>query len=253
MNLEDVKSLVGVAKLLRPAQDLSNLEAVALAWHIVLDDVDPQDGMVAFAATAKEDKWIDPTAIRNRALGVRRLRLTQTEVPAPVNPDDVEGYKAQLRAMFADVAAGREIQAPASSGVARDRKAELEARITETLAGGSSFQSIRALEPPVARPMSRSELVEMRAKATGKDEEFVRQQLLSQAEMCDHCLAAVGEGCLSGDGLPLTSAPAHPSRLRKVGVLPPHRSVGAEEFGALLVAQGLLDPTEVERLRAKRT
>ena len=102
MDMAQVKQLCTTVRMLRPqqfrnvaAEDMAMMPA---AWHLVLEDVDPEDAKAALTAVAKTETWIDPNAIRTEARRLRSRRLdgVDTDVP-PVDPDDVAGYIAALR------------------------------------------------------------------------------------------------------------------------------------------------------------
>lgn len=154
MDMTQVKQLCTTVRMLRPqqfrnvaAEDMAMMPA---AWHLVLEDVDPEDAKTALTAIAKTETWIDPNAIRTEAkrLRSRRLAGVDTDVP-PVDPDDVAGYIAALRQAAKRRAEPQREERPVRREVGHVERQAIEAGPCEVAPASSAH--IAALRRSVSR------------------------------------------------------------------------------------------------------
>lgn len=83
-------------------------KADVLAWHTVLDDIDPDEARTAVTAHYRaQTRWIMPADIRNAVLAIHRDRLDRhTEAHPPAGDTGDHTYQAALLAERRAIASG---------------------------------------------------------------------------------------------------------------------------------------------------
>ncbi|MEE2040125.1 hypothetical protein Q8791_23180 [Nocardiopsis sp. CT-R113] len=129
MNAEEAIAVAELVSSICPAQRFN--ERTPDTWAVLLEDVDLIEAQGALKVLGKTHEFIAPKNIIEQVNRDRRRRRTGYVAPAPANPDDEAGYRAQL--YRANRAASRPPMNPnrlaltAGDDVARRRAAELRA------------------------------------------------------------------------------------------------------------------------------
>lgn len=218
MTPQDLSDLLKYMELLCPASAID--ENAFLRWGVMIGKRpwSLDDAKAGAEKVATRQRHIEPHDLIDEVERIRDERLGRTPLIEPPNDGGDDGrYRQELNAAIKRIADGW------SGGP------------------GSTFQLPPALPGDYDEPMAPRASDRAQAKVNGWTEEFTahRALALGHPDPCEACGAVTGRGCRLAPELGgelLVTAPAHWSRMARVGLVQPARPLTEADKAFLLAA-----------------